>query len=753
MTLLKWIPWRFFVTRVARANGFLDPISFLSKLRGFAQPSEVSEPVELLRAGVLFHARGLINTKAIQNNLDWVWPYWVERQFNPSDLSFIPRAFSFSHINLTHRNWTAVGLPDVPFYPIVDPRGLVTAIYDGWSVDFWLVARDGRKLIPSKLESVGQKIYRKDQDNLHIQTVCEEHGWTLQSDVWMQLLDHRPTCVIDLEVKSEPDCDLVVVIRPYNPEGISFIEKISLKAGSASWMVNEKDKVFFSEAPGRCVLANYKDGDVLHLLKESVHREEISCPVSMATGAALYHLDTGRKKLQIRIPVLDELEWGKTPVVERTPDWTKEIATFSRLQVPDATILNLYDTAVTSVIMHCGDEVYPGPYTYKRFWYRDAAFILNSVISLGAVDRARNSLRIFPEKQNRAGYFLSQEGEWDSNGEALWIMHRFWKLSREPLSDIWLQSIEKGARWIIKKRLPRDLDSPHAGLLPAGFSAEHLGPNDYYYWDNFWGVAGLRCAAEMLENSNGPVAAEFRAVADEYLETIQKSFKKIPDREARGSISASPHRRMDAGAIGSIVADFPLQLYPAGETRLMKTLDWLYDHSCFEGGFFQNMIHSGINAYLTLHMAQVYLRARNPRMWGLIDTVARLASPTGQWPEAIHPQTKGGCMGDGQHVWAAAEWLMMIRNLFVREENNGLVLGSGLFPRWLQSGGALHFGPTLTPFGKLSVTFEPQTPDGIALKLTADWFDKRPPIEVAVPGFESFQIKTDDLVFVMKPAL
>ena len=114
--------------------------------RGFAtlrQPSEVQEPIELLRAGVLFHARGIVNTKAIQHNLDWVWPYWVERQFDPDDVSFIPRAFSFSHINLTHRNWTAIGLPELAIYPIVDPRGLVTPLHDGWSIDFWLFDADG----------------------------------------------------------------------------------------------------------------------------------------------------------------------------------------------------------------------------------------------------------------------------------------------------------------------------------------------------------------------------------------------------------------------------------------------------------------------------------------------------------------------------------------------------------------------------------------------------------------------------------
>src|SRR5436309_2447571 len=133
MLLNSW-PVRFLITRAARAYGFLDPVKLVASIRGFAQPSEFAEPIELLRAGMLFHARGLVNTKAIQNNLDWVWPYWVERQFNPADESFIPRAFSFSHINLTHRNWTAVGLPDVPFYPIVDPRGLVTPLYDGCSV-------------------------------------------------------------------------------------------------------------------------------------------------------------------------------------------------------------------------------------------------------------------------------------------------------------------------------------------------------------------------------------------------------------------------------------------------------------------------------------------------------------------------------------------------------------------------------------------------------------------------------------------
>ncbi|MDZ7809017.1 MAG: glycosyltransferase [Arhodomonas sp.] len=50
---------------------------------------------------------------------------------------------------------------------------------------------------------------------------------------------------------------------------------------------------------------------------------------------------------------------------------------------------------------------------------------------------------------------------------------------------------------------------------------------------------------------------------------------------------------MDAGAVGGLVAGYPLQLVPAGDARLLGTVDWLMDHARVRGGFFQDMIHLG----------------------------------------------------------------------------------------------------------------------------------------------------------------
>ncbi len=741
--ILNSRPTRFLITRIARAYGFLDPVALMGKLRGFAQPSEVAEPIELLRAGMLFHARGLVNTKAIQNNLDWVWPYWVERQFNPTDASFIPRAFSFSHINLTHRNWTAVGVPDVPFYPIVDPRGLVTPLFDGWSLDVWFVPATGSVLFPSKLAEFEQHLQL--DGNLCVISAAERGGVRIESRVQLDWDGDAPSCRIKIAVHGAGDGAVAVALRPYNPEGVSFVDSVAVSGDRRAWIVNKKHRVEFDRVPVRHLLSRYADGDVSLRLAENIALQEIECGVNMATAAALFPVAELREQsLVVRTPIYDELDPKKRPHFAQTATWSEALAPLARLQCSNREVQRLYDLALANTVLHAPQEVYPGPYTYKRFWFRDAVFILNALLSLGGVERTRRVMGEFAPRQRRDGYFLSQEGEWDSNGEALWMYHRFAELTGEALPDAWMQAVTKGAQWIARKRLPRDGQHPAAGLLPAGFSAEHLGPNDFYYWDDFWGVAGLRSAAALLRRTQPKFAEECAREAEDFLATIVRSFPAGAHRRFPGAVPASPKRRMDSGAVGSLVADYPLQLFPRGDDGIMRTVEYLCEHCMHGGGFFQNMIHSGINAYLTIHLAQVKLRAGDPAgAWALMDQVVAFASPTGQWPEAIHPLTGGGCMGDGQHIWAAAEWLMLIRNLIVREENDGLVIGAGLRPEWHRDG-EFVFGPTLTPHGPVTVRVRGSAAR-VSVSIEGAWRTQPPHRDVCLPGCSPLVVEAGDM--------
>ena len=82
----------------------------------------------------------------------------------------------------------------------------------------------------------------------------------------------------------------------------------------------------------------------------------------------------------------------------------------------------LYDAALRTVILHSPGEVFAGPYTYKRFWFRDAAFIVHALLCAGLIDAGGAHHRPLSRPPDSSGYFLSQEGEWDSNGQVLWVI-------------------------------------------------------------------------------------------------------------------------------------------------------------------------------------------------------------------------------------------------------------------------------------------------------------------------------------------
>lgn len=739
--MIRLLPWKFFVRYAARRYGVIDPATWLARIRRFAQPSEVAEPLELLRAGIIFHARGLVNAKAIQHNLDWVWPYWVERQFNPTDSSFIPRAFSFSHINLTHRNWTAVGLPDLPVYPIVDPRGLVTPLNDGWSLDFWILTENGRSLLPSKLGDDAVRQTLQLDPTLKIITDCVHGGLELRTDVTMGATNFgTANLCVAVGALADADAWLVVAVRPYNPEGVQFVDQIVFDANEQAFHVNEEASVRLSDPPDSLQMAHYADGDVYLDLQRDDHPQEVHCPVGMATAAALFRLREGEAR-QIQVSVNLDRDLKDVPL--RQPinhSWSDATRGTAELSIPDARMQFLYDAAVRTMILLSAGDLVPGPYTYRRFWFRDACLMLHPMIAIGLIDRSKRVIESFPNRQTLSGYFLSQEGEWDSNGQVLWIAARYASMTGTRLGKEVEQAIRKGVRWLRNKR------SHASGLLPAGFSAEHLGPNDFYFWDNFWALGGLRNIASYWHSiGDDDAASEADILAEEFSISIESCITAIPSTQSNGAVPAAPGRRMDAGAIGSMVADYPLQLYPPGDERMRTTGDFLIGHCFQRGGFFQEMIHSGINAYLTLDLAQSLLRKGDPRYGELIRRVAELASPTGQWPEAIHPQTFGGCMGDGQHGWAAGEWIMMIRNCFVREEAESLIIGSGILSEWLAGGEEIRFGPTQTAWGPVRIRI-----DQACLHLDAHWRGDPPRVTISVPGFEKQSSNLVERVFPLK---
>ena len=134
-----------------------DVVRHLSTFQRLGETVEVELPTELMPVGARTIFRALRTRAAAQISPDWVWPFWLERQLDPGSPAFVPRGHLPFLTNVTHRNWTAIGNIDSPWEAVVDPRGLVSPWFDGWSLDWWVGAED-RWHVPAREVSVRQRL-------------------------------------------------------------------------------------------------------------------------------------------------------------------------------------------------------------------------------------------------------------------------------------------------------------------------------------------------------------------------------------------------------------------------------------------------------------------------------------------------------------------------------------------------------------------------------------------------------------------
>ncbi|MEI7633584.1 MAG: hypothetical protein WCK47_04815 [bacterium] len=748
---------------------------FIEALRQINKPSEVTVPDELLPSGVLMQLRGLFNLHTLSINSDWVWPYWIERQFNPRSTSFIPRAMNISYINLTHRNWTAVGVLEGTHEAVVDPRGAVTPWHQGWSLDMWL-SHDGQLCFPSRLPDnmVSQKLamskdsylFRSEDseaapENAPVDDTAQNHilpfvitclsAGKLRARIFTWAFCHDENDYIVQEARVENvsagavDAELVFSIRPANPEGLSLIKNLAYNT-RGFWNMGNDLAVYFPIRPEMSVASNHESGDAAFHLADGYDETTIHCAAGLATAASIFplHLEPGASDWRCAVMPVLPLNPRVFPIGRFTPEflereygnavsqWSGKLAEALEVSLPDPRYQACFDASKAYLLLfNDGHEITAGPLTYHRHWFRDAAYLLSALGKLGYASEVAQILRCTTLKQWKNGYFCSQKGEWDSNGQAIWAIMEHYRMTGDTalLRELY-PSIKRGALWIEKKRhdITFSKNKPR-GLMPAGFSAEHLGPNDFYYWDNFWSLRGVidaMHAAEAMGNDHD--IALFDAIRRSYTRDLQESMSRDLEHSERQVLPAAPHRRPDAGMIGNICAAHPLGLFPPLTTPwLRNTINFIRNHLFHDDGFYQQMIHSGVNSYLTMQMAECLLTMGDMGAFALMNYMLRLASPTWCWPEAVNPRTMGGCMGDGHHAWASAEWILLMRNLVLCENDGALEITRLLPAEWCRPGQRIAALRAPTHFGLVSVVIE-FSEGSESLSLDAQW--RTPPSEI-----------------------
>ncbi|MBN2054404.1 hypothetical protein JW905_05755 [bacterium] len=691
-------------------------IDYLQAAAAVGEPGPVAFPRELLQQGAVILARGLLTTLVIQRNKHWLLPFWLQRQLDPGDPAYLPRAMNPFLLNQCVRSWSATGTCDSTHEVIVDPRGMTMPWRDGWSVDVILQV-DGRNY-PAAAADVYEMLV---EEELPLLTGRFQAAGVAVTTRWLVCtLGAHPRLFMTVSVVPDKDrrIRMGILIRPFNPEGVSPVH--SIRVQDDLWYVNGSPALLMHHTPDEVRLGDITAGDAA--MEAGRRSRECHCRAGLANGAAFYDIrsDTGD---DFEITVTATTSADDSPPAIRDPAagplfgfqaaerleraaWKDALAAGLDCLLPDASLQRSFTLSrMWLLLMDDGRTVHPGPYTYHHHWFRDSAYILCALARLGFLHRVPGKLLAFPDAQRRNGYFMSQNGEWDSTGQAIWTIMEYYRLSRDrDVLERLFPAMLKGCRWIERRRMDtRTRTGPYWGLMPAGFSAEHFGPNDHYLWDNFWSLAGLKRAAEaagvlgFMEERR-----ELLDIQQRYHRDVQRVLAEITRRRGDTVLPPAPGRVADASSIGILAACYPLQLMEADDPYIAATVDFLMEHHVREGAFLHATTHSGYNAYLTCHLAQCLAAAGDRRALDLVHGLLAKASPTMNWPEAIHPRTGFGCMGDGMHGWASADWLLLLRTLLFHEQEDQLILTPVAPPAWFEPGMLTRCSAAPTGWGPLS---------------------------------------------------
>jgi hypothetical protein len=489
---------------------------------------------------------------------------------------------------------------------------------------------------------------------------------------------------------------LYIAVRPFNPEGVSLVKDIEFQAAptQTTILVNHAVGVIIPP-PDAIAASTFNRGDVAHSLHRLNEVARVHDESGLATAVAAYHLDlppNGRKSLSLLAPMqreqIDEddkefatqlrsLDSARDFRTRTISAWHGQRTRGMRVQLPNQRLQDAFDANKAFLLLfHDGDAISPGPLTSHQFWFRDAAYMLNALDKLGYHAETRAVIENFSRRLQKDGYLQATEGEWDSNGEAIWTMveHAFERRSRTAHETL-LVAAENGIVDSPKRQLTKAKDkSPQYGLLPP---AERRASRSkrLFLLGRFLGLAGLREAARAAEMLG---LAEDAAKLGENFQTfradVDASLSTNVARLSRPAIPASPYRRLDAALIGSLAATHPLRLFDPNDPRVTDTIAALKETAWLEDAYFNRVGHAALGTYLSLHVAQCLLLRRDPDAWKIILWVLNHASPTFTWAEGIHPITRRGGMGDGHHGWAAADFILAVRNALLFEEDNHLVV-------------------------------------------------------------------------------
>jgi hypothetical protein len=646
----------------------------------------------------------------------WVWPFWLERQLDPSSPDFVPGTAGSELVDLTHRNVTMVGNLATPERVAVDPRGLVTPIDASWSLDWWIGAED-RWHVPSRATGVRQRLV--DGAPVVETAMRVPGGDAIARTYGMTSTTLGPCAVIEIRNATTIPFAVVIAVRPFGPLGHLPIHDIALDAGVVT--IDGTPSIVFAKPPGRVAMANQAAGDsATHIFAgraPAVGASPVSvrCEAGWATASFVFplaHTAVARVVVPLRPPpAAGRRGRDRTsltfPVVIPTSDqvasgWAVQSRRSLLLSLPDDRLMAALEAAIRHLLLvHGGEDLVLWP--DRELDLDAAATVLDALGAFGFDPEVSQVLTGWTDLQALDGTFQGADQRLDANAAVLGAVATHWLRTRDTeLVESMIGPLAKGAHWIDKRRGSRRArrDAGAEGLLPDGAAPDYAGPTGSYFRDAARSARALRDLAPALDGAGQPeVAADVRRFAAALVQSLDRAFATVA-AETGGAIPPTPTRRLDAGTVANLALVSPLGAHRATDPAVSATIDLVRDHLTLGAAVVQGVGHVGLSPDLTMQLGSAELERGELACLDRLAWMVDIGGDTVGWPTAVLPNSGGGSAGRPNDPVALARFVTLVRRLAVREleADDGTVVGLALCtvvpPRWLGQSVDVRDAPT-----------------------------------------------------------
>lgn len=398
-------------------------------------------------------------------------------------------------------------------------------------------------------------------------------------------------------------------------------------------------------------------------------------------------------------------------------DWDEELHRGLRIRLDEPKVTDTFQASLMYDLLalnHVGPDYIQtvNQLQYHAFWLRDGSNIMHAYDVMGYAPVVAQCLPFFLQQQKPDGLFISQPGQYDGWGQALWTFGEYERYSHDrAFAKKVLPAVVRAVAWL---RRARARDPLH--LMPASDPGDDEFTHTVAHVTgfNFWALAGLRSAVRLAEAAGD--AAQAAAFERQYQDYHRVFFAGLDKVAAAHGGYMPPGLDVSGGQDwGNMDGLYPVELMPPFDPKITATL--AHTRAEYAEGL---MTYGGrLHHYITMKNTESEI-IRGQQQLALQDLYAILLHTTAaqagfEW--GVKPwATRDYGQDLAPHGWFAAEYIVMLRNMLVRGEKDQLHLLSVVSPAWAEPGDRIQVDNAPTRFGRISFRVI-YTPDGMAMRL------------------------------------